>query len=235
MNFSKLFCITLSNNFNLLYRASASSEVLLVEPGAGSCEEMSSVALFLCFSSEPLPFSPSSFCVATSLCSIFLCLCFAVPAKCTASRNVQKWRERFMWRRRSPLQTPRPFKSAVTPPQTPCGRLSCLPTWVWSQDSVLSCTIYLRFTNGCWNPIILRPSSWPSPSWWSERLPVCANTWRPNVRTATLVTLTGWAWSLVLLNAKYGGAKLAALRLLTIISRKVVLLRFIFETYLLSK
>lgn len=211
MNFSRLFCITLSNNFNLLYRASASSEVLLTEPGFGSCEETSPVAPFVCFSSESLPFSTSSFCVATSLCSIFLCLRFAVPAKYTASRSVHKLRNRFIWRKRSPLQTPCPFKSAVTPPQTPCGRLSCLPTWVWSQDWVLSCTIYLKFTNGCWNPITLRRSSWPSPSWWSGRLPVCANTWRLNVRTATPVTLTGWAWSLVLLNAKYGGAKLAAL------------------------
>lgn len=106
MNFSRLFCITLSNNFILLYRASASSEVLLTELGFGSCEETSPVALFVCLSWESLPFSTSSFCAATSLCSIFLCLRFAIPAKYTASRSVQKLRNRFIWRRRSKSQTP---------------------------------------------------------------------------------------------------------------------------------
>ena len=99
------------------------------------------------------------------LYSSSLCLRFAFAAKSTASRCIHKTRKRLLWRMRSSNTRPGRVTSAVTPPQTPCRRLSCAPPWVWSQDYVLFCSTYLRFTNGFWNLIISRRSSWPSPSW----------------------------------------------------------------------
>lgn len=73
MNFSRLFCITFSNNLNLLTRASISSDILHSDPGFGSCEETSPVASFACWCSASLSETfCCSFvsCASTSLCSI---------------------------------------------------------------------------------------------------------------------------------------------------------------------
>lgn len=92
MNFSRLFCITFSNNLNLLIRASLSSNILQSDPGFCFCEETSPATSFVCCCSESFPetlWLPAASCVS-SLCSIFLCLQFAVPAKSTASKRGHK-------------------------------------------------------------------------------------------------------------------------------------------------
>lgn len=93
-NLFKLFCITLSNSFILLYRASASSVGLL-----GISEETSPVASLAWLSTGSfVPELPAvSACVADLLSSIFTaapCLHFAAPAKSTASGQPQKRRNR---------------------------------------------------------------------------------------------------------------------------------------------
>lgn len=71
MNFSRLFCMTFSNNLYLFTRASLSS-VPQSDPGFGSCEQTSPVASFVCcsesFSGTFCPPAASRF---SSLCSIF--------------------------------------------------------------------------------------------------------------------------------------------------------------------
>lgn len=73
MNFSRLFCMTFSNNLNLFTRASLSSDMLDSDPGFGSCEETSPVTSFVCCCSEC--FSETFWLLVasfvSSLCSIF--------------------------------------------------------------------------------------------------------------------------------------------------------------------
>lgn len=170
MNFSRLIFVAFSNNLSLLNRGSFSSGGLQTDPGFDSCDGTSAVASLLWFSPESLThmLPTVSFCVAASLCYIFTAPSVYVLhyppnlRRVVAPRTHEK---RLMWRMRSSKTRPGRVTSAVSPPQTPCRRLSCAPPWVWSLDYVLSCSTYLRFTNGFWDLTISRRSSWPSPSW----------------------------------------------------------------------
>lgn len=77
MNFSRLFCITFSNNLNLLTRASL-SDILESDPGFGSCEETSHVTSFVCCWSECFSETFWAFWLLVASCVSWLCSIFSV-------------------------------------------------------------------------------------------------------------------------------------------------------------
>lgn len=80
MNFSRLFCITFSNNLNLLTRVSLSSDVLQSDPGFGFCEETSPVTSFVCCCSEF--FSETLWLLAASCVSLLCSILFVYNSRC---------------------------------------------------------------------------------------------------------------------------------------------------------